>query len=71
MQVDDVSEEEDDLGSAKENLFLPWLRSEETAMTIRHPSGLLLLFLLGYQAVARGKNKLPHEQNTLESQDSN
>ena len=39
---------------------MPWPRSEGSATPIRHPFWLLL----GYQAKTRGKNKLPHAQET-------
>ena len=48
-------------------MFLPWPRSEGSAMTIRHPFAMLLL--LGNLAVTRGKIKLPHAQYTSEPKD--
>ena len=52
------------------DLFLPWPRSEGSAMTIRHPFGMLFLFLflLMYQAVTRSENKLPHAQYNSDPQ---
>ena len=45
--------------------FLPWPRSEGSAMTIRNPFGMLFL---RYQAVTRSENKLPHAQYTSDPQ---